>query len=200
MKKTIIILLLIALPIIIFGQVGNSLKVFDEDAEFIKANREIVQFAKRDWNINEYLNTVYSFRANKNLYLLSYEDCDNCNRLLTTNDNEIIRNLYLYKLDEYTLTWRIASDIIKIDYRRFNDEDKQEYGYYYRYCNHDLSGAVRTKDGVNQGSVKILENGNVEMIIIYFKREYNDEKSRDYFQWMKVTLIPTTDNNYIVKR
>jgi hypothetical protein len=164
----------------------------------------MVNCIKNNWDFNDYLKTVYSFRANGNLYLLSYEDCDDYNRPLTfvkdVRGDEITRNLYLYKLDNTTQTWTIASDVVKTDYKRCNSQGKQEYSYYYPFCNYDLSGAVRTKDGVNQGSIKVLDNGNVEMIIIYFDRKYDDDNGEDYFQWMKVTFTPTNNNNYKVKQ
>lgn len=195
--KKLITFLLITLPIFAFGQVGSSLSVIDERPEYIKAVEKLVLYTQRNWDFNDYLKTVYSFRVNNNLYLLSYEDCNGCKRL---DSKELIRNLYIYKLDSKTLTWTIASDVVKTDYYRVNNQRKHEYSYYYEKCNKDLSGTVHTKDSVNQGSVKVLENGNVEMIIMFFDRKYDDYWTEDYLQWMKVTLIPTVNNNYKVKR
>jgi hypothetical protein len=190
--RKFIALLLIVLPIFALGQVGS----IDERPEYIRAGEQLILCTQRNWNFNEYLKTVYSFHANNNLYLLSYEDCNGCKRL---NSKELIRNLYLYKLDNKTLTWTIASDVVKTDYYRVNNQKKHEYSYYYDKCNKDLSSTVHTKDGVNQGSVIVHDNGNVEMVIIYFNRKYDDYWTKDYFQWMKVIFIPTNNNNYLVK-
>ena len=200
--KNIIKIFLIFLSINVFAQTGNSLSVFRNQPEYIEATKTIIECVKNNWDVNEYFNDVYSFHANNNIYLLSYENQEDYNRPLTyilnVRGDEIIRNLYLYKIDKYTLSWSIASDVIKIDYIRCNNVGNSAYSYYYSRRK-DLSPVTHINDGINHGSITILENGYVNIIIPYFEKNY-DDVHKDYLRSMIVTLIPTDNNNYIIKQ
>jgi len=203
MKKLITILLIFQ-STLTFSQVGESLSVFSEESEYFKASRLMIKCIQNDWNFNAWLETKYSFRANGNLFLLSYEHQEDYRNNIFLkykkgiSGAEKTRKIYLYKLDYNTLTWSIASDVIKTDYFRCDEHGNNEYSYYYSEIN-DLSDAVSIRDGVNQGSVNVLDNGNVEIVLIYFERKFGEHWTDDDYKWVKIKLIPTKDNFYKVK-
>lgn len=201
MKNIITILLVILISSKIFCQIGYSLSVFEDKPEFVKASNSILQFKQKNWDFNDYVEQVYAFYINDELYVLSYEnDCSNCQqeygRFLKYNEyhgDSIGRNLRLFHLNVRNNIWEFASDIIKTDYRKSDTKGVITYSFYYPYRK-DLSDLVHINDNVSKGSISILDNGNIEMTIMYFEREYG--KDRDKLKWMKVLLKPKGNNYY----
>ena len=203
MKKIIGLLVILMFGVNAFGQfAGNVLcDFFDEKPTVIKVIDEI-----KNWGYsNQYMDLyTYSFKVDNKIYVLSYDTSSSWNRYLTyvkgKRGDVIERNVYLFCVENNT--WSLASDIIKTDFRKVDDQGIASYDYYYPKRK-NFSDVIRNvKNGVGNGYVKKLDDGSVQILLISFTCSNNNSSDSKYYdyRWDIFILTPNSNGFYTVKK
>ena len=198
MKKLIGLLVILLVTCNVFGQrCGNELCGFDDPPVINEIKRLIVKCQEMGWHIEDFLNErTYSFNVDNKLYVLSYDTTTNYKRYLTylegVRGDIVERNIYLYCLDNGK--WSIVSDLVKTDYMKCDDKGNTAYDFYYP-DRVDLTGAIHIKNGLSNGYVKKLSNGNVEILLLSFTLV--NENQYDY-HGDTILFVPKNNGSYSV--
>jgi hypothetical protein len=154
-------------------------------------------------------NSFYSFFANKKLYMLSYDTCSTCFREPSLK-NPIERGLYLFRLDKDKWS-KVCFEPIEIGYYSLDSSiDKPNipqhnvwstFSYFPRRNVDDRPEFKNTfAKGVIDGSVTLSANGDVTIVLVNYKRYYNDKyTAKESFENKTFVLTPNTDGTYKIR-
>ena len=197
MKKFIGLLIIVLFTANLFGQKQHlQLSRFRTYPSYIDVDETRVWCAQKGGDLNEYLKTrTYSFYGeNGKLYLISYADTLNIQNFPVLHYGEKIeRNLYLLRYDNGK--WNVASDIIQTDYNGCTSNGEASYSYTY-LSKTDIKDLLYVKNGVSNGYVKKLDNGNVEIRLLII---ISDNGHDDDYYWKTWRFTPKSDGTYDIK-